>query len=84
MNEEKCEIVKLVDGELELEVNISPKDETVWLTQKQMAYLFDVLVDNIGLHIKNILKEKELDYSVVEKSSITGNDGKNIKQKYII
>ena len=81
MSEEKYEIVKFVDGELELEVNVSPKDETVWLTQKQMAYLFDVSVDNISLHIKNILKEKELDYSVVEESSINGNDGKKYKTK---
>ena len=81
MSEEKYEIVKFVDGELELEVNVSPKDETVWLTQKQMAYLFDVSVDNISLHIKNMLKEKELDYSVVEESSINGNDGKKYKTK---
>ena len=41
--------------ELELEVSVSPNGETVWLTQKQMALLFNVTVDNISLHIKNIL-----------------------------
>ena len=81
MSEEKYEIVKFVDDELELEVSVSPKEETVWLTQKQMSFLFDVSVDNISLHIKNILRENELEYSVVEESSITGSDGKKYKTK---
>ena len=81
MSEEtKYELVKFIDAELELEVSVSPKEETVWLTQKQMATLFNVSVDNISLHIKNILKE-ELDKSVVEESSITASDGKKYKMK---
>ncbi len=81
MSEEtKYELVKFIDNELELEVSVSPKEETVWLTQKQMATLFNVSVDNISLHIKNILKE-ELDKSVVEESSITASDGKKYKMK---
>jgi len=48
-----------------------------------MANLFNVSVDNISLHIKNILKE-ELYNTVYEESSITASDGKNIVQKYII
>jgi hypothetical protein len=71
----KYEVVKFIDGEFELEVNVSPKDQTVWLTQKQMANLFNVSVDNISLHIKNILKE-ELDNTVYEESSVTASDGK--------
>ena len=60
---------------------MNPKEETVWLTQKQMALLFNVSIDNISLHIKNILYEEELDYSVVEESSITAKDGKKYKTK---
>ena len=45
-----------------------------------MATLFNVSIDNISLHIKNILKE-ELDKSVVEESSITASDGKKYKMK---
>ena len=37
----KYELVKYVDGEFELEINVSPKEETIWLTQKQMSQLFD-------------------------------------------
>lgn len=58
------------------------KDETLWLTQKGMAKVFDCSVDNISLHLKNIFKEKELnENSVVEESSITASDGKKYKTK---
>ena len=39
--ESKYESVKFVDGELEMEINISPKEDTVWLTQEQIVELFD-------------------------------------------
>ena len=58
------------------------KDETLWLTQKGMAKVFDCSTDNISLHLKNIFKDNELDEkSVVENSSITASDGKNYKTK---
>ena len=47
------------DGELELKVSLN--EETIWLSQKQLAELFDVTKQNVSLHINNILKEKELD-----------------------
>lgn len=52
--------------------------ETIWLTQKAMAELFDCSTDNISLHLKNIFAEGELDRnSVTEKISATATDGKN-------
>ncbi len=58
------------------------KNETLWLTQKAMAKIFDCSTDNISLHLKNIFKDNELDEkSVVEDSSITASDGKNYKTK---
>ena len=54
------------------------KDETIWLTQKAMAELFDCSTDNISLHLKNIFAEGELDKkAVTEKISATASDGKN-------
>lgn len=54
------------------------KDESIWLTQKAMAELFDCTSDNISLHLKNIFAEGELDKdSVAEKISATASDGKN-------
>ena len=79
----KYDIIKFEDGDFSLDVNVSPNEDTVWLTQKQMALLFDVSVDNISLHIKNILNDGESDYSIIDESSITANDGKNIKLNYI-
>ena len=80
-SENKYELIKFEDGDFCLDVNVSPKEDTVWLTQKQMSLLFNVSVDNISLHIKNILNEEELTYSVVEESSITAIDGKKYKTK---
>ena len=58
------------------------KDETIWLTQKGMAKVFNCSIDNISLHLKNIFKDEELnESSVVEESSITASDGKKYKTK---
>ena len=59
MNDKKYEIVKFVDGELELEINVSPKEETIWMTLDQIALLFDRDKSVISRHIKKIyLNEK--------------------------
>ena len=47
------------EGEVRLEVRV--ENETVWLTQAQMAELFNKVPQNITIHIKNIYKEGELD-----------------------
>ena len=41
-------------------VNAIIRDETIWLTQKAMAELFDCTADNVSLHLKNIYSEQEL------------------------
>ena len=60
MEQEKYEIVKFVDNGFELEVNVSPAEDTVWLTQDQMAELFQKTKSTINEHIKNIYSEEEL------------------------
>ena len=55
------DIVLFKNGELELEVNVTPDKETVWLTQDQMSVLFDTARSSIAYHINNIFKEGELD-----------------------
>ncbi len=58
-------------------------NETIWLSQKLMAVLFDCSSDNISLHLKNIFTSGELDEnSVVEDFSVTASDGKNYKTKH--
>ena len=78
---DKFDLVIYTDNDFELDVRADSEKETVWLTQKEMSLLFDVSIDNISLHIKNILKEGELDPSVVEESSVTATDGKKYKVK---
>ena len=59
------------------------QDETVWLTQKLMAELFQCSTDNISLHLKNIFKDGELlKKSVTEEFSVTASDGKNYRTKH--
>ncbi len=58
MDEKKNEIILFENQGVKLEVNL--KDETVWLTQNQMAELFDKAKSTINEHIKNIYKEGEL------------------------
>ena len=67
-------IVVYNDGELELKVSMN--EETIWLTQSQMSELFGTSTDNIGLHLKNIYKEKELnENSTTENSSVVRQEG---------
>ncbi len=70
--ENQIEIFKTNDNQTEVRVRFDV--ETVWLSQKQMSELFDKDSDTIGLHLKNIFSEKELDenstteyFSVVQK-----------------
>ncbi|PIU83965.1 MAG: hypothetical protein COS68_01250 [Elusimicrobia bacterium CG06_land_8_20_14_3_00_38_11] len=73
-------IYKTEDGNVNLQVKM--EYETVWLSQKQMAELFQCSTDNVGLHLKNIFKEKELnENSVTEEYSVTAADGKEYQNE---
>jgi hypothetical protein len=48
-----------------IKIDVGVKDETIWLTQKAMAALFDVQIPAINKHLKNIFDEGELDEKVV-------------------
>ena len=72
----KYEIIKFEDGDFILNVNISPNEETVWLSLDDMGMLFERDRSVIGKHVKNILKEETFDLQVWAKFARTGNDGK--------
>lgn len=57
-------------GETKLEVRL--ENETVWLTQKLMAELFQTTKQNISLHLQNIFEEGELKENAVVKDFLTG------------
>ncbi len=64
-------------------INVRYEDETLWLTQKSIAALFDVSVPTINEHLKNVFSEKELDEdSVIRNFRITAADGKTYNTKH--
>lgn len=62
--EKKFNLIKFEDGEVVLDVKISPNEDTLWLTQEQIALLFGKAKSTINEHIRNILKN-ELDETQV-------------------
>ena len=60
--QESYELIKFEDGGFSLDVKVSPDEDTVWLTQKEMAQLFDVDRTRITRHINNIFEELELNH----------------------
>jgi len=74
-------IFTTTNGQDTIEVKV--EDETVWLTQKLIAKLFDVSIATINEHLKNIFKTNELEEnSVIRKFRITASDGKNYNTKH--
>jgi hypothetical protein len=64
-------------------IEVRVQDETVWLTQKAMAELFDVNIPAVSKHLSNIFQERELDEnSVISILETTASDGKNYKTKF--
>lgn len=76
------EIIKFVNGDLQLDVTVTPDNETVWLNRNQLAQLFDRDVKTIGKHINNALKE-ELDDSTVAKFATVQTEGNRKIQRSI-
>lgn len=69
------------DGKTRLEVRL--ENETVWLTQNQMAELFQTSIPNVSMHIRNVFAEGELQPgSVVKEFLTTAADGKNYQTKF--
>ena len=68
--ETKIVIYEDANGEIKLDVSL--ENDTLWLSQKQLEFLFDRDKSVISRHIKNIFKEEELDKnSVVAKNATT-------------
>lgn len=62
-------IYNLENGKTKIDVKL--EDETVWLSQQQMADLYDTTKQNISLHIKNIFEEEELSINSTVKEFLT-------------
>ena len=81
--EQKKELVIFETKDHAVKLEVPVNEETVWLTQAQMASLFQTTKQNISLHVNNCFREKELDKnSVVKDFLTTASDGKQYKTKF--
>ena len=75
MEQDQIIIYQATNGETKIDVKV--EGETLWLSQKLMSQLFDKDADTIGLHIKNVLAEGELeDAATTELFSVVQQEGK--------
>ncbi|MDE5546315.1 MAG: virulence RhuM family protein, partial [Anaeroplasmataceae bacterium] len=81
-NKNNYDLIKFEDGEFSLDVNVSPQEDTVWLTQEQISILYQKAKSTINEHIKKIL-ESELDAQDVSRK-FGKNELSSIKTKPII
>jgi hypothetical protein len=80
MNDKSNQIIiySTTDGQMKLEVKL--ENETVWLSQKQMAELFDCSIKNVSIHLQNVFNEAELsENSVMKDYFTTASDNKNYR-----
>ena len=79
---EKNEIILFEDGELTLEVNVAPQQETVWLTANQMSELYGRDEKTIRKHMNKIFNDGELDKEnntqKMRVVGVTGTSGKTV------
>lgn len=66
------------------QIKLRAKDQTVWLSQREMAELFDVSTDNVSLHLKNIFEDGELSRdATTEESSVVQTEGSRAVQRKV-
>jgi len=83
MEKPNSEFIIFKTQDEKISVDVRMNDDTVWLTQDQMAMLFDKAKSTISEHIKHIFEEKELDKNaVVRNFRTTASDGKNYEVNY--
>ena len=76
LNQNNGEIV-LYEPNSSIRLEVRMQEETVWLTQAQMGQLFGCSTDNVGLHLKNLYTEGEIDFeATAEEISVVRKEGK--------
>ena len=64
------------------QIKLRTKDQSIWLTQREMAELFDISTDNVGLHLKNLFEDGELSReATTEESSVVQIEGSREVQR---
>lgn len=82
---DKAEIVIYQAPGSQTKLEVRFEEETIWLSQKQIAELFDCSTDNVGFHLRNIYKERELtEEATAEEFSVVQIEGKRKVTRNII
>jgi len=80
-NDSELLIYTSPDGKTRIDVRL--QGDTVWLSQAQLAELFQTTKQNVSLHVKNVFEERELQESAVVKEYLTtAQDGKRYSTKF--
>lgn len=83
--ENKGEIIIYQSEKGRTKIDVRLQEETLWLTQQQMADLFQTTKQNISLHLKNIFEEEELEESATVKEYLTvRKEGKRRVQRKLV
>lgn len=83
VQEQETDFLLYTTPEADVRVELIAQNETVWLSQKRMAALYDTTKQNIGQHLKRIFEEGELEKdAVVKKFFTTAADGKEYQVKF--
>ena len=69
--EPQSEIILYQTEDNRTRIEVRLENETVWLTQAQMAELFQTTKQNVSLHIQNVFAERELERGATVKESLT-------------
>ena len=80
MTSKNCQMITFSEDELSLDVRFDPEDETVWLTQAEMAELFGVDRTRIVRHLSNIYQDGELDpdSTCAENAQVRNEGGRRV------
>ncbi len=80
---QEAEILLYTTPDQQIKVDVLYQDETIWLTQKRMAELFDVQIPAVNKHLKNIFESGELvQNAVISILEITATDDKKYETQY--
>ena len=83
MNNKNYDLIKFEDGDFSLDVNVSPSEDTVWLTQAQIE-LYERERSVITKHIKNIFLDNELDSKATcANFAQVQNEGGRLIERYV-
>lgn len=78
------ELILYTTEDARSQIRLRAKDQTVWLSQREMSELFNVSTNNVGLHLKNIYEDGELSReATTEESSVVQTEGARQVQRTV-